>query len=55
MQQKPHVQIPLPRDIYGSQRPNSKGREFADVNDMVPFIKAIEAENDTRFDKEKWS
>ncbi len=40
---KPHPKIPLPIDVYGASRKNSKGIEFANTNVSTKFIKDIES------------
>jgi RHH-type transcriptional regulator, proline utilization regulon repressor / proline dehydrogenase / delta 1-pyrroline-5-carboxylate dehydrogenase len=32
---KPHPRIPLPRDLYGAERPNSRGRDLADIPTLI--------------------
>lgn len=38
---KPHPHIPLPRDIYGSQRKNSKGIDLSDLDELQELEKAM--------------
>jgi RHH-type proline utilization regulon transcriptional repressor/proline dehydrogenase/delta 1-pyrroline-5-carboxylate dehydrogenase len=39
---KPHPRIPLPRDLYGLARPNSRGRDLADVPALLELKTALE-------------
>ncbi len=39
---KPHPKIPLPADIYGTSRKNSKGIEFANTNVSAKFLQDVE-------------
>ncbi len=42
LESKPHPKIPLPADIYGASRKNSKGIEFASTNVSAKFLKDVE-------------
>lgn len=42
-EQIPHPLIPLPRDLYGSQRKNSAGIDLSDVSVLKPLAKEMEA------------
>jgi len=39
----PHPRIPLPRDLYGAERPNSEGVDLSDVQALVPLAKAMDS------------
>jgi len=39
---KPHPHIPLPRDIFGEERPNSKGIDLSDPEVLRPFAQEME-------------
>lgn len=41
---KPHPKIPLPADLYGTSRKNSRGIEFADSAVSLPLLAGIEAQ-----------
>jgi RHH-type proline utilization regulon transcriptional repressor/proline dehydrogenase/delta 1-pyrroline-5-carboxylate dehydrogenase len=41
--QKPHPRIPLPIDIYGAERRNSKGIDLTDLDVLVPLQREVEA------------
>ncbi|HVT53609.1 MAG TPA: bifunctional proline dehydrogenase/L-glutamate gamma-semialdehyde dehydrogenase PutA [Dongiaceae bacterium] len=41
--QKPHPRIPLPADIYGAERKNSKGIDLTDLDVLVPLQREVEA------------
>jgi RHH-type proline utilization regulon transcriptional repressor/proline dehydrogenase/delta 1-pyrroline-5-carboxylate dehydrogenase len=41
--QKPHPRIPLPIDIYGAERKNSKGIDLTDLDVLVPLQREVEA------------
>ncbi len=41
--QKPHPRIPLPRDLYGAERPNSAGVDLSDPAALVPLAAAMDA------------
>jgi RHH-type proline utilization regulon transcriptional repressor/proline dehydrogenase/delta 1-pyrroline-5-carboxylate dehydrogenase len=40
--QKPHPRIPLPIDIYGAERKNSKGIDLTDLDVLVPLQREVE-------------
>jgi RHH-type proline utilization regulon transcriptional repressor/proline dehydrogenase/delta 1-pyrroline-5-carboxylate dehydrogenase len=40
---KPHPKIPLPADLYGASRKNSKGVEFANGAVSIPLLRQVEA------------
>ncbi len=40
---KPHPHIPLPRDIYGDQRKNSKGIDLSDLDELQELERAMAA------------
>jgi RHH-type proline utilization regulon transcriptional repressor/proline dehydrogenase/delta 1-pyrroline-5-carboxylate dehydrogenase len=39
---KPHPRIPLPVDLYGSQRRNSRGRDLADIPTLIELKAALD-------------
>jgi RHH-type proline utilization regulon transcriptional repressor/proline dehydrogenase/delta 1-pyrroline-5-carboxylate dehydrogenase len=41
--QKPHPRIPLPADIYGLERKNSKGIDLTDLDVLLPLQREVEA------------
>jgi RHH-type transcriptional regulator, proline utilization regulon repressor / proline dehydrogenase / delta 1-pyrroline-5-carboxylate dehydrogenase len=41
--QKPHPRIPLPADIYGAERKNSKGFDLTDLDVLLPLKREVEA------------
>ncbi|MGE0736376.1 MAG: bifunctional proline dehydrogenase/L-glutamate gamma-semialdehyde dehydrogenase PutA [Alphaproteobacteria bacterium] len=38
-----HPRIPLPRDMFGGERPNSSGLDLSDPNQLLPLQRAMEA------------
>jgi RHH-type proline utilization regulon transcriptional repressor/proline dehydrogenase/delta 1-pyrroline-5-carboxylate dehydrogenase len=40
---KPHPRIPLPVDLYGKGRKNSRGIDLTDLNELVPLEAAMDA------------
>jgi RHH-type proline utilization regulon transcriptional repressor/proline dehydrogenase/delta 1-pyrroline-5-carboxylate dehydrogenase len=40
---KPHPRIPLPVDLFGVERRNSRGIDLTDLNELVTLAKAMEA------------
>ncbi|MDE2337043.1 MAG: bifunctional proline dehydrogenase/L-glutamate gamma-semialdehyde dehydrogenase PutA, partial [Alphaproteobacteria bacterium] len=49
LESKPHPKIPLPADIYGASRKNSKGIEFASTNVSAKFLKDVEGYASQRY------
>ncbi len=49
LQSKPHPKIPLPRDLYGAERENSQGIEFANGDVSHALIKDIERLAEERY------
>ena len=43
LQHKRHPQIPLPRDVYGASRRNSRGVDLSDITELLPLDKHMEA------------
>jgi RHH-type proline utilization regulon transcriptional repressor/proline dehydrogenase/delta 1-pyrroline-5-carboxylate dehydrogenase len=41
LSQKPHPKISLPRDLYGSERKNSKGIDLTDLAELLPLDQAM--------------
>ena len=41
--QKAHPRIPLPADIYGAERKNSKGVDLTDLDALLPLQREVEA------------
>lgn len=41
---KRHPKIPLPKDLYGKERPNSQGIDLTDPLEIEPLLKAISME-----------
>jgi len=39
---KRHPQIPLPRDLYGRARRNSRGIDLSDINELLPIDRQME-------------
>lgn len=46
---KPHPRIPLPKNIYGAERMNSRGLDLSDTNTLHNLKKAME-----QFDQKQW-
>jgi RHH-type proline utilization regulon transcriptional repressor/proline dehydrogenase/delta 1-pyrroline-5-carboxylate dehydrogenase len=40
---KPHPKIPLPRDLFGPERPNSRGLDLSDAAVTTPLLARLEA------------
>ena len=40
--QKPHPRIPLPADLYGAERKNSKGIDLTDLDVLIPLQREVE-------------
>ncbi|MCG9770546.1 bifunctional proline dehydrogenase/L-glutamate gamma-semialdehyde dehydrogenase PutA [Pseudoalteromonas sp. A22] len=37
-----NTQIKLPIELYGDERPNSKGKDLTDINDLTPFKESLD-------------
>ncbi len=44
-----HPDIPLPRDLFGSQRVNSKGLDLADLDELLPLRNQVLASAETQW------
>ncbi len=49
LKHKRHPQIPLPRDLYGSARRNSRGIDITDVNELIAIDREIAAKAETEW------
>lgn len=50
--EKRHPKIPLPKDLYGKARPNSRGLDLSDSLEMDPMLQAISKEFPKIFKKD---
>lgn len=44
LSEKPHPKIPLPKDLFGQERPNSRGLDLTDSLEMDPVLQAMSKE-----------
>ncbi len=49
LQTKPHPRIPLPVDLYGSQRRNSRGTDLSDLDTLLPLTARMELADQQRW------
>jgi RHH-type proline utilization regulon transcriptional repressor/proline dehydrogenase/delta 1-pyrroline-5-carboxylate dehydrogenase len=49
LESKPHPKIPLPVDLFGTERKNSMGIEFANTNVSSEFLKKVESFSTQRY------
>jgi len=49
LESKPHPKIPLPAHLYGADRENSAGIEFANTNVSAAFLKKVESFSTKRY------